>query len=291
MFSRKETLWEALKEDLMENFGGILAATIMFGIPLGIIFLFVIEFAWEVFIAGPIIVAALLILWTVYAIKSSYKQKLESERIRKQREEHQQRKKRLQEIKRLETDIPLTFERLGHLSNKIENDSLEAEQLFDERAFDPFWQHIEAICCGVKKYNEEIDKLKENITKYDSLTVNQGGDDSDLIDAIESIPSLKKPIERVNNLLYEAHRDFEFATIYEQRKTQSYIYESFTDLKRSIETAHKDLTVAVKDIADKQENVIERIREQTKAADEHHKELRSQYNTIEKYLKWRTIRD
>lgn len=132
-----------------------------------------------------------------------------------------------------------------------------AEDEFAERAFAPFWDAVESAVNDLAQTDEAIRGMGE---KYRSYQADVGKLDSlppgfDVETA--SLPSVRGIAERMHGIVRQAQKDFEFSTIFEQRKTNQLLILGFGTLASAIaemgerlEISLSELQWAVSDSAD-----------------------------------------
>lgn len=115
----------------------------------------------------------------------------------------------------------------------------EAELRFRDRAFAPFWDSIESTVSELGSYFRRIEEVRQLQTNY-MLFASQIPAaappfpiDGDFV--LESNVALATST-RLNSIVYQAQRDFQFATIYEQRKTNQVLVAGFESLAAALST-------------------------------------------------------
>lgn len=101
---------------------------------------------------------------------------------------------------------------------------------FTEGAFAPFWDAIERATKEIAYYHKYIETISRNAISYKS--------DSDSYSIAvppfrlpaRELPDARPTVTRLQTLVRAAQKDFHFATIYEQRKTNKILVEGFSTL-------------------------------------------------------------
>jgi hypothetical protein len=113
-----------------------------------------------------------------------------------------------------------------------------AEDEFQEGAFSPFWDSIERAMFQLGKVDEGIKVIADSSIQYKSLSGSYNGE---LLPFPVDLPSARR-LGTINNVAGKlqkvvrvAQRDFQFATIYEQRKTNQILIAGFTNLGEAIQ--------------------------------------------------------
>jgi uncharacterized protein YfcZ (UPF0381/DUF406 family) len=127
-----------------------------------------------------------------------------------------------------------------------------AEVDFAEDAFAPFWDSIENAANCLGRFDECVQQLKSNSSRY-----------TELIGKCEDAPphfpltgnSVRKlnvgtaTAERMGPIVRTAQRNFQFATIYEQRKTNLVLVAGFTNLARALNRMTSQITESIDALA------------------------------------------
>lgn len=126
----------------------------------------------------------------------------------------------------------------------VPKDLLTAEQLLDVAgdefrtgAFSPFWDSIERAMSKLGSVDASIANIASGSSRYKQLTSSYGGDPPPFPVQAESARRLVAANEtsgRLSRLVREAQRNFQFATIYEQRRTNQILIAGFTSLGDAI---------------------------------------------------------
>jgi hypothetical protein len=138
------------------------------------------------------------------------------------------------------------FKELSSLPELLEDtDSflLDAEEEFREKAYAPFWDNIEEAAMSLGEFNVGLTRLGAQATSYSRLLTGQIHNFPLLTIGADSLPNPARQAERLRQLVRMGQKDFEFATIWEHRKTQKVIIEGFRTLGEAI----SNLSVVVDD--------------------------------------------
>lgn len=113
----------------------------------------------------------------------------------------------------------------------------QAEIDFADGAFAPFWDSIEAAAKTLGHFDESARRINHNSSSYGDLIKNYEDTPPVFPLAPQSIAKLevgKATAERMQVIVRKAQRDFQFATIYEQRKTNQILVAGFTNLAQAL---------------------------------------------------------
>ncbi len=173
----------------------------------------------------------------------------EEKKIRMYKEEQDRYQNRLVVI--ADSSITL-FELMPDFLKKSEEYLNQAEVEFSEGAFTPFWNAIERSAETLGRFNEEVQAIRDYLSEY-----------TELIKVYESVPpqfplsrqSVEKlsvstsTINRMEKIVRTAQCDFQFATIYEQRKTNQILIAGFTNLAQALDQMTWTITASINNLA------------------------------------------
>jgi uncharacterized protein YfcZ (UPF0381/DUF406 family)/exonuclease VII small subunit len=173
------------------------------------------------------------------------------ENAERQRSLAEQERYRL-EINELNDKSIHAFEAAVQTLEAAEQHLDQAEKDFDERAFAPFWNSVERAAAALGSFHENVSLIKANSAKYVQLAKN-------CRDSIESFAvSIGSPLklklatatsDRLNDIVRQAQRNFEFSMIYEQRKTNQVLLAGFKSLAQALEEMTWRITSSVDELA------------------------------------------
>jgi len=235
----------------MEEWVGFLTVIV---IVIGLIYL--------AFLYWYVILALVVIGIMIYLIgKENEKEKLRQaaeaarkaeEVVRLQRHREEQRGYRKQMIVHGEQSIGLFESMPKHLSSAEEYLD-QAEVDFAEGAFAPFWDSIENAAKTLGRFDEGVHHIKDNASRYTELIRKYEDTPPQFPLARQSVTKLgvgTTTAERMKVIVRTAQRNFQFATIYEQRKTNQILVAGFTSLAQALERMTRQITASIDDLAD-----------------------------------------
>jgi hypothetical protein len=129
----------------------------------------------------------------------------------------------------------------------------QAQYNFKYNAFAPFWDSIENATQNLAQYYRCIKDINNDLSKYKVLVKENNGKPLPYPLSIQSITSLpvgKITSERMNNIIWEAQRNFQFAMIYEQRKTNQILVAGFTNLANALSQMTYTITNAISELSE-----------------------------------------
>ena len=134
-----------------------------------------------------------------------------------------------------------------------------AEQCLDradidlgERAFAPFWDCIEKAATELGRVDEGIRRITASSSRYGELVTKY--ESTPLLfpiacQSVEKLAVANATVSRMATVVRTAQCDFQFATIYEQRKTNQILVAGFTNLAHALERMTWQLATSIGDLA------------------------------------------
>lgn len=173
----------------------------------------------------------------------------EEARIRKHKEDQYMYKKEM--IVLGDNSIAL-FESMPEHLKLAEEYLNQAEFEFSDGAFAPFWDAIEKTAKTLGRFDEAVRKIKNNASQYTDLIRNYENLPPQFPLARKSVEKLSvgtATAERMKEIVRTAQRNFQFATIYEQRKTNQILVAGFTNLAQALDLMTWQITDSVGNLA------------------------------------------
>jgi len=109
-----------------------------------------------------------------------------------------------------------------------------AEEEFQERAYAPFWDNIEQAAMRLGSFNANLARLETETRSYNSILNGRVHNFPPLLTQHAAVPDPSGHADRLRQLVRKGQKDFEFATIWEHRKTQKVIMEGFRTLGEAV---------------------------------------------------------
>ena len=129
----------------------------------------------------------------------------------------------------------------------------QADVDFSDGAFAPFWDSIENAAKALGCFDEGVHHIKDNASHYTELLRKYEGTPPQFPLARKSVTKLgigTATAERMKAVVRTAQRNFQFATIYEQRRTNKILVAGFTSLAQALEQMTWQITASIDDLAD-----------------------------------------
>lgn len=210
---------------------------------------------WLVDAAIHAVISALLLFMICAGIRKGMhtQEKEECERERRAAEKKRLDEEEARARSREARDAELLNERLARIPDAMRDEysraarclergaeSLHgARQAFDASAFVPFWESVEMGAECLSEHRRALDNLDKLNGEFRELARNKKARVvPDLDEGLFELPRLgvgESLSESFRDLVRTAHSNFQFATIYEQRRTTRTIAEGFGSLNNAVE--------------------------------------------------------
>lgn len=128
----------------------------------------------------------------------------------------------------------------------------QAEKNFSENAFAPFWDSIQYAAMQLADFDNRSQKIEENSSKYENYIKKYEDKPPQFPLAHTSIKKLTMvttTAKRMQSIVRTAQRDFQFASIYEQRKTNQVLISGFTTLGQALDSMTWKITGSIDNLA------------------------------------------
>lgn len=183
------------------------------------------------------------------------KKRIADDRLRKEYEErnrlaHLNNSK--DTISRLLTESKSLLNNFAALISEAEHHLTQAKHEFDEGAFAPFWDEIEHAVNKLASYHQNIKQLDYFRQKYQEQAALLRVDSIQVppLDITHGrIVDARPTAKRLASIVRMAQKDFQFATIYEQRKTNKLLYEGFRSLGDAIYSMGNEITSSLQTLS------------------------------------------
>ncbi len=211
--------------------------------------------------AGFIYLILGMILGAVYLIIEANKKNKENSEARRAREEQIKADEMARQKRNLEYHNRMValgthsidiFESMPNLLSSAEEQLNQADLDYTDSAFAPFWDSVEKAAKALGYYDEGIEKINSNSSEYTGLVKQFEGNPPGFPLSHLSVIKLevgKVTAERMQSIVRKAQRNFQFAMIYEQRKTNQILVAGFTSLAHALNEMTQSITSAIDDLA------------------------------------------
>jgi hypothetical protein len=126
-----------------------------------------------------------------------------------------------------------------------------AETDFAEEAFAPFWDSIEKAANELAGFDQGVHVVRNSSSTYIDLSKRFRGARPVFAISPASSPKLKiasATAQRMSGIVRTAQRNFQFAMIYEQRKTNQILVSGFKNLAQALEEMTWRITSSIDDV-------------------------------------------
>jgi len=128
----------------------------------------------------------------------------------------------------------------------------QAEIDFTDGAFAPFWDSIENAVSALGRFDEGVHDIKENVVLYTELA--KWYDDTPPSfplrrQSLEKLAVCRQTTERMKTIVRTAQRNFQFAAIYEQHKTNQILVAGFTNLAQALDQMTWQIMTSIEALA------------------------------------------
>lgn len=151
------------------------------------------------------------------------------------------------------------FESLPEQLVYAENNLDAAELNFQDRAFAPFWDSIEKAAIGLGNVDNAILQISENANKFKQLSTQVNKLEKRFPITEQSVEAINYAngavISRLNALIRNAQCDFQFASIFEQRRTNQLLIAGFNNLADVLSGMERRLVESINGLGSKIENM------------------------------------
>ena len=139
----------------------------------------------------------------------------------------------------------------GHLI-AAEESLDQAEARFREGAFAPFWDSIEQAVQQLGGFDTRVQSITSRLTAYDTLVKQYEGQPPQFPidrDCVANLAVSAKTADRLRAIVYKAQCNFEFASIYEQRKNNQVSIAGFATLANALALMSSQLQSSIGNLA------------------------------------------
>jgi hypothetical protein len=128
----------------------------------------------------------------------------------------------------------------------------QAEVDFEEGAFAPFWDSVEQAAMRIGHFDGRVEKINHNLKRYVELSKIYEAEAPRfpiVIDSVRGMIAGNTAADRMKEIVRKAQRNFEFASIYEQRKTNEILIVGFTNLAQVLDGIGRRLSESIDELS------------------------------------------
>jgi uncharacterized membrane protein len=214
----------------------------------------------QYFWVGCIAIGA-IIGFLVPIILESQRRAARDEEERKQRRAREAQAK--QERDRAAAELERQKQQLANLLSTTQRDFLtipelvpsadahldRAERDFADGAFAPFWDEIEHATNKLAAYQNGVRGVSRNADAYEQQASKLSVRVPKFSLPDGKLPDARPVAQRLSQIVRTAQRNFQFATIYEQRKTNQLLYAGFSSLGHAISSLGSVISSSLDDLS------------------------------------------
>lgn len=166
----------------------------------------------------------------------------------------------------------VSFELMPNHLRCVEEYLDQAEVDFADGAFAPFWDSIENAVKALGRFDECVRHIKDNSSGYSELIKKCEDTPPKFPLAPQSVSKLgvgTTTAERMRTIVRKAQCDFQFATIYEQRKTNQILVAGFTNLAQALKDMTGQLMASINDLASSVDGLASTLDDIAETANRH----------------------
>lgn len=185
------------------------------------------------------------------AEKAKREKEQEAKRNALRRAQRAEQRSLRDKAKQLVTSSQENLEHAPSLLEEVENQLDIAEFEFNDGAFAPFWDAIENTINLLSQFDASVVAVVRNYHTYENVVSNyQGGKSiTQFTVDVDRFPDPNKSSKRMIEIVRRAQKDFQFATIYEQRKTNKLLASGFASLADAITGIGDRLDASIESLA------------------------------------------
>jgi hypothetical protein len=177
--------------------------------------------------------------------------KNEQERIKREQASIEAEAQRLTStLATIHNSAPTHVQNLSSCLSSAESDLAAAEHEFSDGAFAPFWDAIERAANNLSAFDHTTRQLTGQAKLYYDSLRDRDHTFPQFPVALTTLPDPTHTTKRMQVIVRQAQRNFQFATIYEQRKTNNILKHGFMSLSSAIADLGSTLQSSFDDLRD-----------------------------------------
>ena len=152
--------------------------------------------------------------------------------------------------------LKVLFQSVKEIDHLIKN----AEAEFKSNAFSPFWDKIEQSIDKFLVYNSQLFAIPSKQEYYQSVLKNREHNFPAYPIDERSLPNIQLRLKEFKRVVRLGQTNYQFASIYEHRKTRNVIIGGFKNLAEALNNIDSSVINAHKDFNDKLESLRDEVR-------------------------------
>ncbi len=184
----------------------------------------------------------------------------------KQRADEADLRKRIDHLSELLSSSRSTFLSMRELIPAAGHHLDRAEQEFEEGVFAPFWDEVEHATNKLATYRNGIETINGKAFEYRREAANVTGPVPPFDLPFRELPDGRPTAHRLVAIVRRAQKDFHFATIYEQRKTNKILVAGFGTLASAIYEIGDAISFSLNNLSNTLDELLDATREHSTQA-------------------------
>ena len=168
-------------------------------------------------------------------------------------EERRQQQVEQQRIRQILADIVLdsltTIRTLPGEIDQAERGCSRAEREFADGAFAPFWDAVEDAVTHLAQFDLGIQRMRTFRASYDNKVGSLDSAPPPFTVNANALPNAIRSADRLGRIVREAQRDFQFSSIFEQRKTNRLLVSGFANLGEALRDVRYSLESSIEGLS------------------------------------------
>lgn len=190
-----------------------------------------------IFLTGFCVVIGLSLLWA--ASERKQQKAREEERQASAQLAHEERQRRIKrDMKQAREFAGTTLKKIEDILKDASVSIALAEDELQEGAYSPFWDAVEAAVNDLARLDATLNELGGLVCHHKEL-VDEYEDDAPAMEiTFSAAPEAAVVSKRLKDIVRKAQKDINFATIFEQRKTNKLLQGGFENLGAALGQIH-----------------------------------------------------
>ena len=209
------------------------------------------------YVLGVCLVAFTVIKWMKHARQKSEMENNERKRAREREEERIAERQASQQRCHAEL-VNITENALQNFESLTQNlmyaEALldQAERDFKEQAFNPFWDSVEQATLRLGVFADGVAQINQALKKYGDLSSVYKAKAPEFpiaVDSVQGMAAGNTTANRMSAIVRQAQRDFHFASIYTQRRTNQILIAGFTNLGQALDGMGQRISQSIDELS------------------------------------------
>jgi hypothetical protein len=203
---------------------------------------FLVTWLIAIAIVGSIILYFIPLTWAVFMLAYSVLGAVVMSRHKDKKETEKRKKAEIVKARDLTAHANNILKAVESTNAELPKHLLNANELlvaarseYSEKAFDPFWTAVENAAIDLAQYRRDVNSLAQWSDDYCTILKGRNHTFPEFPIKPESLPNPLPVLEALRDVVRLGQTDFQFANIWEHRKTRQVLIEGFKTLGDAIE--------------------------------------------------------